>query len=68
MLKLKTDKSTSNLHKKKWTRRGRYSFVKEKHIEDIKQDEKVAPDLLESIMRPTDPVKEAAKTMKMNQF
>ena len=30
----------------------------EKYIEDAKQDEKHVPDLLESIMRPTDPVKE----------
>ena len=32
-------------------------FVIEKYIEDAKQDEKHVPDLLESIMRPTDPVK-----------
>ena len=30
----------------------------EKYIEDARQDEKHVPDLLESIMRPTDPVKE----------
>ena len=30
----------------------------EKYNEDARQDEKHAPDLLESIMRPTDPVKE----------
>ena len=30
----------------------------EKYIEDAKQDEKHVPDLLESKMRPTDPVKE----------
>ena len=29
-----------------------------KYIEDAKQEEKDVPDLLESIMRPTDPVKE----------
>ena len=28
----------------------------EKYIEDARQDEKHVPDLLESIMRPTDPV------------
>ena len=30
----------------------------EQYIEDVKQDEKHVLDLLESIMRPTDPVKE----------
>ena len=30
----------------------------EKYIEDARQDEKHVPDLLESIMRPTDPVKD----------
>ena len=30
----------------------------EKYVEDAKQNEKSVPDLLESIMRPTDPVKE----------
>ena len=33
-------------------------FVIEKYVEDVKHDEKHVPDLLESIMRPTDPVKE----------
>ena len=32
--------------------------VKEKYIEDIKQEGKDVPDLVESIMRPTDPAKE----------
>ena len=38
----------------------KYSFVTsvEKHIEDVQQGQKIVPDLLESIMRPTDPVKE----------
>ena len=36
----------------------------EKYIEDAKQDEKHVPDLLESIMRPTDPVKEELTTRK----
>ena len=35
-----------------------YIFVKETHVEDGKQDQKHVPDLVESIMRPTDPVKE----------
>ena len=33
-------------------------FVIEKSFEDVKQDEKHVPDLLESIMRPTSLVKE----------
>ena len=36
----------------------RHFFVIEKHVEDVRQDEKHVMDLLESIMRPTDPVKE----------
>ena len=42
----------------------------EKPIEDTRQDEKHVPDLLESIMRPTDPVKEELpqKLSKMTQF
>ena len=42
----------------------------EKYVEDVKQDQKVASDLLESMMRPTDPVKEELrrKAMKMHQF
>ena len=35
-----------------------YLFLMEKCFEDVRQDEKHVPDLLESIMRPTDPVKE----------
>ena len=42
----------------------------EKCFEDARQDEKHVPDLLESIMRPTDPVKEELrqKLFKMTQF
>ena len=42
----------------------------EKYVEDVKQEENHIPDLLESIMRPTDPVKEELrqKTVKMTQF
>ena len=36
----------------------RHVFLIEKYIEDVRQDEKHVLDLLESIMRPTDPVKE----------
>ena len=47
-----------------------YVFVIEKHIEDVKQEEKHVPDLLESIMKPTDPVKEELrqKLFKIIQF
>ena len=42
----------------------------QKYIEDVKQDEKHVPDLLEAIMRPTDPVKEELrqKLSKIDQF
>ena len=50
--------SGARTHKNKLTLRKRYFFVIEKYVEDAKQDEKHVPDLLESIMRPTDPVKE----------
>ena len=42
----------------------------EKYIEDARQEEKDVPDLLEAIMRPTDPVKEELRpnVMKMCQF
>ena len=39
----------------KLTLRRRHFF---KYVEDVKKEEKHVPDLLESIMRPTDPVKE----------
>ena len=45
-------------HRKKLTVRKRHFFAIEKSIEDVKQDKKHVPDLLESIMKPTDPVKE----------
>ena len=42
----------------------------EKYIEDVRQDEKHVPDLLESIIQPTDPVKDELrqKLFKMIQF
>ena len=42
----------------------------EKYIEDLRQDEKHVPDLLEAIMRPTDPVKRELrqKLSKIDQF
>ena len=50
--------------------RKRHVFVIEKHVEDVKQEEKSVPNLLESIMRPSDPVKEELRRnlCKMNQF
>ena len=42
----------------------------EKCFEDARQDEKHVPDLLEAIMRPTDPVKEELRRnlMRMHRF
>ena len=42
----------------------------EKYIEDVRQNEKHVTNLLEAIMRPTDPVKEELrqKLSKINQF
>ena len=50
--------------------RKRYFFLIEKYNEDARQDEKRVPDLLESIMRPTDPVKDELRPIlsKMSQF
>ena len=45
-------------HKTTLTLSKTYVFVIEKHIEDVRQDEKHVPDLLESIMRPKIFVKE----------
>ena len=42
----------------KLTLRKRHFFAIEKYIENVKQDEKHFPDLLESIMRPTCLVKD----------
>ena len=42
----------------KLTPRKRYFFLIEKYIEDARQDEKHVPDLLKSIIQPTDPVKD----------
>ena len=52
--------------KRKLSLRKRPFFVIEKHIEDVKQDQKTVPDLVESIIRPTDPVfevREVASSM-----
>ena len=42
----------------------------ETYIEDVRQEEKNVLDLLESIIRPTDPVKEELQRIlfKLNQF
>ena len=54
----------------KLTLRKRHFVVMEKYVEDVKQDEKSVPDLVESIIRPTDPVKEELRRnlCKMNKF
>ena len=48
----------------------RHVFLIEKCFEGARQNEKHVPDLLESIMRPTDPVKEELrqKLFKIDQF
>ena len=45
-------------HKKQKAISKRHFFLMEKYIEDVRQNEKHVPDLLESIMRPKDPVQE----------
>ena len=54
----------------KLTLRKRHVFVTEKYIQDVKQEGKDVPDLLESIMRPTDPVKERLRRIlpQMGKF
>ena len=56
--------------KKQKTISNRHFFLMEKYNEDVRQDEKHVPDLLESIMRPTDPVKDELrqKLFKINQI
>ena len=48
----------------------KHVFVIEKYVENVKQDEKDVPDLLEAIMRPTCLVKEELQQnlFKMTQF
>ena len=58
-------------HKKKQkTISKRLFFLVEKYFEDARQDEKHVPDLLEAIMKPTDPVKEELqqKLFEIDQF
>ena len=54
----------------KLTLRKRHFFVIEKYIEDVKQEEKDVPDLLESIMKGSGLVKEELRRIlfKMDQF
>ena len=57
-------------HKKQKTISKRHFFLIEKYNEDLRQDEKHVSDLLESIMRPTGPVKDELrqKLFKIDQF
>ena len=50
--------------------RKRHFFVIEKYVEDARQKETDVPDLLEAIMRPTNPVKEELRRnlRKMDKF
>ena len=56
--------------KRKLYPRKRHFFLIEKYIEDVRQDEKHVPDLLESIMRPPGLVQEELRgiLLKMNQI
>ena len=57
-------------HKNKLYRGKRHFFVIEKYVEDVKQDEKHVPDLLESIMKGSGLVKEELRPIlfKLSQF
>ena len=57
-------------HTKKHKTISKIVFLIEKCFEDARQDEKHVPDLLESIMTPTDPVKDELrqKLFKITQF
>ena len=50
----------THTQKQKTISKGHF-FLMEKYNEDVRQDEKHVPHLLESIMRPTDPVKEKSR-------
>ena len=50
------------------TLRKRHFIVIEKHIEDVKQEDTDVPDLLESIMRPTDPAKEELRRILFKEI
>ena len=57
-------------HKKQDDPKKNICVVIEKYVEDVKQEEKDVPDLLESIMRPPDPVKAELRPIlfKLSQF
>ena len=57
-------------HKNRKPNKKTYFFRMEKYIEDLRQDEKHGPDLLEAIMRPTYPIKDELrqKLFKIDQF
>ena len=52
------------------TLKERYFFVIDKYVKDVKQDQRIAPDLMESIIRPTDPVNQELwrPAMQINKF
>ena len=60
--------SLDNIHKKKLSLRKTHLFLKEKYVRDIIWDQTFALDLLESIMKPTDPVKEELRWILSNTF
>ena len=62
--------TVAHTHKKEVVPRKKLFVVIEKHIEDVKQDQKTVPDLLKLVMRPTDPVKEELRRIlfKMSQY
>ena len=53
-----------------WNHIKKIFFLMEKYNEDARQDEKHVPDLLEAIMRPTDPVKDELRpnSFKIDKF
>ena len=57
-------------HKNKLTLRKRHFLVIEKYVEDVKQNEKDVPDLLEPIMKGSGLVKEELRPIlfKLSQF
>ena len=57
-------------HKNKLTLRTKHCFVIEKYVEDVKQDEKHVPDLVELIMKAPGLVKEELRSIlsKLDQF
>ena len=54
--------------KNKLTLSKRHFFVVETYIDDVKQDEKHVPDLLEAIMRPPGLVKEELQPLLFKMF